>query len=124
MLHPTSLPGGRLGVDAYAFVDWLAAASQSWWQVLPLGPPDDVGSPYASSSAFATWSGFLAEPDAPVAGRERDAFREINGYWIEDWERAGGSVADQVRFGREWTGRLRKRRGAGRDQRDRNSSDN
>ena len=23
-LHPTSLPGGRLGRDAYAFVDWLA----------------------------------------------------------------------------------------------------
>jgi 4-alpha-glucanotransferase len=103
VLHPTSLPAGRLGSDAYAFVDWLAAAGQSWWQVLPLGPPDDVGSPYASSSAFAAWSGFLAEPDAPVTGRERDAFREVNGYWIEDWERAGGSVADQVRFQREWT---------------------
>ena len=25
-LHPTSLPGGRLGPEAYAFVDWLAAA--------------------------------------------------------------------------------------------------
>ena len=24
-------------------------------------------------------------------------------YWIDDWERAGGSVADQVRFEREWT---------------------
>ena len=35
--------------------------------------------------------------------RELDAFREANGYWIEDWERAGGSVADQVRFEREWT---------------------
>ncbi len=29
-LHPTSLPGGRLGAEAYAFVDWLAAAGQSW----------------------------------------------------------------------------------------------
>ncbi len=67
MLHPTSLPGGKLGVEAYAFVDWLAAAGQSWWQVLPLGPPDDVGSPYAASSAFAGWNGFLAEPDAPVS---------------------------------------------------------
>ena len=46
LLHPTSLPGGRLGEDAYRFVDWLAAAGQSWWQVLPLGPPDDAGSPY------------------------------------------------------------------------------
>ena len=103
MLHPTSLPAGRLGADAFAFVDWLAAAGQSWWQVLPLGPPDDVGSPYASSSAFAAWSGFLADPDAPVTGREQDAFREVNTYWIEDWERAGGSIADQVRFQREWT---------------------
>ncbi len=102
MLHPTSLPGGRLDADAYAFVDWLEAAKQSWWQVLPLGPPDDVGSPYASSSAFAAWSGFLAEPDAPVSARELAVFRKANGYWIEDWERAGGSGADQIRFAREW----------------------
>jgi len=103
VLHPTSLPAGRLGSDAYAFVEWLEAAGQSWWQVLPLGPPDDVGSPYASSSAFAAWSGFLAEPDARVTNGELAAFREANSYWIEDWERAGGSVADQVRFEREWT---------------------
>lgn len=103
MLHPTSLPAGRLGADAYAFVDWLHAAGQSWWQLLPLGPPDDVGSPYASSSAFAAWSGFLADPDAPVDGGELDAFRQANRYWSEDWERAGGSIADQVRFEREWT---------------------
>lgn len=103
MLHPTSLPGGRLGDEAYAFVDWLAAAGQSWWQVLPLGPPDDVGSPYASSSAFAAWDGLLAEPDAPVTARERDAFRRANAYWVGDWEAAGGSVDDQVRFDREWS---------------------
>ena len=103
MLHPTSLPGGRLGDEAYAFVDWLAAAGQSWWQVLPLGPPDDVGSPYASSSAFAAWDGLLAEPDAPVAAEEADAFRRANSYWIGDWEAAGGTVGDQVRFDREWS---------------------
>jgi 4-alpha-glucanotransferase len=103
VLHPTSLPGGRLGPEAYAFVDWLAEAGQSWWQVLPLGPPDAFGSPYAASSAFATWSGFLADPDARVRARERDAFRRANAYWIGDWERAGGSIADQIRFEREWT---------------------
>jgi len=53
LLHVTSLPGGRLGPAAYAFVDWLAAAGQSWWQVLPLGPPDSDRSPYMASSAFA-----------------------------------------------------------------------
>ena len=103
VLHPTSLPGGKLGVEAYAFVDWLAAAGQSWWQVLPLGPPDDVGSPYAASSAFAGWNGFLAEPDAPVSARELAAYRRANAYWVADWERAGGSAADQVRFDREWS---------------------
>jgi 4-alpha-glucanotransferase len=103
VLHPTSLPGGTLGAEAYAFVDWLAAAGQSWWQVLPLGPPDEVGSPYASSSAFAAWNGFLAQPDARVSTRELTAYRRANAYWIADWEQSGGSVADQVRFDREWS---------------------
>src|SRR5215210_5049065 len=89
VLHPTSLPGGTLGADAYAFVDWLEAAGQSWWQVLPLGPPDEVGSPYASASAFAAWNGLLAEPAARVTKRELDAFRRQNAYWARDWEHAG-----------------------------------
>ncbi len=105
LLHVTSLPGGRLGTPAYAFVDWLAAAGQSWWQVLPLGPPDRSGSPYTSSSAFAGWPGLLAEPAAPVSDAEIAAFRAAQRYWIDDWERfAGpGAVADQVRFEREWS---------------------
>jgi 4-alpha-glucanotransferase len=102
VLHPTSLPSGRLDADAYAFVDWLADAGQSWWQVLPLGPPDELGSPYASASAFAAWDGFLADPDALVSKRQVAAFRRANAFWIGDWEEAGGSVEDQVRFAREW----------------------
>ena len=69
-LHPTSLPGGRLGPEAQAFVDWLADAGQSWWQMLPLSPPDKYGSPYKAHSAFAAWRGLLAEPDAPVSESE------------------------------------------------------
>ena len=101
----TSLPGGRLGTHARAFVDWLAAAGQSWWQILPLAPPDRSGSPYTSTSAFAAWPGLLAEPAADVADSEIAAFRAAHGYWIRDWERfAGpGAVADQVRFEREWS---------------------
>ncbi|MEP6892693.1 MAG: 4-alpha-glucanotransferase [Gaiellaceae bacterium] len=104
LLHPTSLPDRRLGRDAYAFVDWLAAAGQSWWQVLPLGPPDKYGSPYTSASAFAGWRGLLADPDASVSAREIAAFRRRHAYWIGDWERfaGAGAVADQVRFEREW----------------------
>ncbi len=100
-LHPTSLPGGRLGREAFRFVDWLAEAGQTWWQMLPLGPPDRHGSPYKSASAFAAWPGLLADPRAPVPRDAELDFRERNAYWIDDWARRG-SVADQVRFDREW----------------------
>src|SRR5580765_4105358 len=105
LLHPTSLPNGVLDREAYRFVDWLAAAGQSWWQLLPLGPPDDYGSPYRSASAFAAWSGLLANPRARVTRAERDAFRERNEGWALDWEWFAGDDAldDQVRFEREWT---------------------
>jgi 4-alpha-glucanotransferase len=105
LLHVTSLPGGRLGPAAYGFVDWLADAGQSWWQVLPLGPPDRSGSPYTSSSAFAGWPELLAEPEAPVSSAELESFRAAHAFWIDDWERfaGAGAVADQVRFEREWS---------------------
>src|SRR5881227_534284 len=74
LLHPTSLPGGRIGREAYRFVDWLAAAGQSWWQMLPLGPPDEFGSPYRSPSAFAASAELLAKPDDRVTAREARAF--------------------------------------------------
>jgi 4-alpha-glucanotransferase len=104
-LHLTSLPGGRLGPEAYRFADWLVEAGQSWWQVLPLGPPDRFRSPYKSKSAFAAWPGLLERPDAPVSLDEIDAFRTKNAFWIDDWGRlAGGrrAIEDQVRFDREW----------------------
>src|SRR4051812_27543139 len=57
LLHPTSLPGrfriGDLGQEAYRFVDWLASAGQSYWQIMPLGPTGYGDSPYSSFSAFA-----------------------------------------------------------------------
>jgi len=57
LLHPTALPGpygiGDLGPAAYQFVDFLAAAGQSYWQILPLGPTGYGDSPYQTFSAFA-----------------------------------------------------------------------
>src|ERR1700744_558705 len=104
-LHPTSLPGGRLGEEAFAFVDWLAEAGQTWWQTLPLGPVGEGGSPYKSPSAFAGSPQLLADPDAPVSAAELDALREREGYWLLGWEDFAGpdAGADQVRFDREWT---------------------
>jgi 4-alpha-glucanotransferase len=57
LLHLTSLPGphgsGDLGAPSRHFVDWLVAAGQSLWQILPLSPAGAGQSPYQSVSAFA-----------------------------------------------------------------------
>jgi 4-alpha-glucanotransferase len=59
LLHVTSLPSlfgiGDLGPDAYRWIDFLAAAGQKWWQVLPISPVAKGGedSPYRPASAFA-----------------------------------------------------------------------
>jgi 4-alpha-glucanotransferase len=104
LLHPTSLPSGKLDREAYRFVDWLAAAGQSWWQVLPLGPPDELGSPYRSPSAFAGSARLLARPDARVTAAEVEDFVARHPFWTGVWASfAGGeALADQVRFEREW----------------------
>jgi 4-alpha-glucanotransferase len=69
LLHPTSLPGpygvGDLGHEAYRFVDFLASAGQSLWQVLPLGPTGYGNSPYQCFSAFAG-NTLLISPDLLV----------------------------------------------------------
>lgn len=101
-LHLTSLPDGRLGASAHRFVDWLADAGQTVWQVLPLTVPDAFGSPYASPSAFAASPALLEHPDAPVTQEEVRAFAERHAYWAPSWVAHGGDLADQVRFDREW----------------------
>ena len=57
LLHITSLPSnggiGDFGPAAYEFADFLAAAKQKYWQVLPLSPTGYGNSPYAALSAFA-----------------------------------------------------------------------
>ena len=57
LLHPSSFPGrfgiGELNAEAYEFVEFLAAAGQRLWQVLPLGPTGYGDSPYQCFSAFA-----------------------------------------------------------------------
>ncbi len=57
LLHPTSLPGpygvGEIGPAARELLAWMDAAELRVWQVLPLLPVDEHGSPYASPSSFA-----------------------------------------------------------------------
>lgn len=56
-MHITSLPSpfgiGTLGKEAFGFVDFLKAAKQKYWQILPLNPTGFGNSPYQSFSAFA-----------------------------------------------------------------------
>jgi 4-alpha-glucanotransferase len=105
LCHLTSLPGGRLGSPAMRFIDWLADAAQRWWQILPLGPPDRSGSPYAARSAFACSPALLAKPDARVTTSELDGFLGEHDYWAKGWARYGGrdALENQVRFQREWS---------------------
>jgi len=57
LLHPSSLPSqgycGDIGLEARNFVDFLVAAGQSVWQMLPLGPTHDNRSPYQCLSIYA-----------------------------------------------------------------------
>lgn len=57
LLHISSLPSdygiGTMGEEAYNFVDFLARAKQSYWQILPLCPTSYGDSPYQSFSTHA-----------------------------------------------------------------------
>ena len=65
-MHISSLPSaygiGNLGREAYAFIDFLKKANQSYWQILPICPPGYGDSPY---QAFSTFAGnpYFIDPD-------------------------------------------------------------
>jgi 4-alpha-glucanotransferase len=114
LLHVTSLPGkygiGDFGPAAHAFVESLARAKQTWWQVLPLTPPADGSNPYNSFSAFAgnpnlvspellLRDGLLRRSDLSAQGfpEGKVGYPRVNDFRSEilrrAWERfAGGAV--------------------------------
>lgn len=57
LMSISSLPSkygiGTLGIEAYKYVDFLVAARQTYWQILPVGPTSYGDSPYQTFSAFA-----------------------------------------------------------------------
>ncbi len=101
LLHPTCLPGpygiGDLGPEARRFVDFLAAARQSIWQVNPLGPTGYGDSPYSGHSAFAG-NPLLVSPELLLADgflRPEDlgevpAFPagQVDFGWVIPWKRS------------------------------------
>ncbi len=70
LLHPTSLPSrfgiGDLGDAAFRFIDFLASAGQTYWQILPLAPTGYGDSPYQGLSAFAG-NPLLISPEKLIA---------------------------------------------------------
>ena len=62
----SSLPSrygiGVMGDSTKRFIDRISEMGFSYWQVLPLNPPDSYGSPYASNSAFAISLSYIS-PD-------------------------------------------------------------
>ena len=85
----SSLPGGygigSLGAPARRFVDFLARAGQTVWQILPVGPTGYADSPYQSCSAFAGNPYFL---DLDLLAR--DGLLKRKDYAFTQW---GGDVA-------------------------------
>ena len=104
LLHPTSLDEGRgaLGARARSFIDWLAAAGFSVWQMLPLAPTGPDGSPYWTRSDFAGNAQLLDRDELPDVHHHRGdyrAFADANHGWLEDYvlyealaERFGGAA--------------------------------
>jgi 4-alpha-glucanotransferase len=94
LLHPTSLPGrfgiGDVGPMAERFLDWLASAGQTIWQVLPLGPTGHGASPYGALSAFAG-NPLLISPEKLVEDglAPRSALEDVPDFPADrvDWER-------------------------------------
>ncbi|MGL4422913.1 MAG: 4-alpha-glucanotransferase, partial [Gemmataceae bacterium] len=114
LLHPTSLPGpfgvGDLGPIAHRWLDTLAAAQQSWWQILPLGPTGYGDSPYQSFSAFAgninLLSPELLEKEGFIDGNWQNGLHFAEGF--ADFDRVAPWKMDLVRrayanFGRDVT---------------------
>ncbi len=98
LCHITSLPNPNLGTNgAIRFLEFLEKLGVSVWQVLPIHPPDQHGSPYASSSAFAGSAELMEYSSKKVSKKEIEEYCKQQGEWLEDFaqfrvlkERFGG----------------------------------
>ena len=98
--HISSLGTPVLGKPARDFVDFIADAGFRLWQVLPLNPAGDGGSPYSSRSAFAGDERFINYDELPdMDGYE--AFVRDNGYWLGD--HIAYTIIRESQDGRPWS---------------------
>ena len=87
LLHPSSLPSGKLDKDALRWIDWLAEAGLSVWQMLPLGVPLAGASPYQCSSAFALNPALFPKklPSVRVTSAAFKAWHQVELAWVDDY---------------------------------------
>lgn len=84
LLHPTSLPSGKLDRQAWDFIDWMASAHLTVWQMLPLTQPVEGLSPYQSVSAFAMNPALLPDDwEAEIDQSAFDVFLQYPPHWLE-----------------------------------------
>ncbi|HJS91290.1 MAG TPA: 4-alpha-glucanotransferase [Steroidobacteraceae bacterium] len=85
LLHLGSLEAA-LGRGGRRFIDWLAEAGFSVWQILPAGPTGPDGSPYWVRSDFAGERAFLDPEELPQAQpSEYAAFLDASQPWLDDY---------------------------------------
>lgn len=85
LLHLGSLECA-LGRGGRAFIDWLASAGFTVWQILPVGPTGADGSPYWVRSDYAGNPAFIDAHELPdVRSPQYGAFIESSRHWLEDY---------------------------------------
>ena len=86
LLHPTSLPSGRLDGDVERWLEFLQQSGFHVWQMLPLGEPQFGLSPYQCVSAFSLNPALLADyPPVDLQAPAFAAFCENNKSWLDDF---------------------------------------
>jgi 4-alpha-glucanotransferase len=85
LLHLSSLGPGALGAPGRAFVDWLAEAGFTVWQILPLGPTGPDGSPYWVRSDHAGNPCFIDAAEPAGDARDYGTFRERARDWLDEY---------------------------------------
>jgi len=86
LLHPTSLPSGKIDDDAIRWLDFMQQAGLGVWQVLPLGVPQQNLSPYLCYSAFAMNPALLVDYNAEVIDEtEFQQWQNQQAYWLADY---------------------------------------
>jgi len=85
LLHLGSLDAA-LGRGGRAFIDWLADAGYSVWQILPVGPTGSDGSPYWLRSDYAGRYAFVDRQELPdPSSPEFESFQAASAHWLPDY---------------------------------------